>query len=340
MKIKTGRPFLVPAIGLGALCGVALCALLLITVGARPVVGQESSVARVWVKPPKPTKKPPKPTKLPPATPTLDLALPTLTLTLTLLPPLPTLELPTAMPTATATPTPTMTATATVTPTPTMTATATPTVIALPTLTPSATATSVNTPTATQTALPTPSVTALPSHTPTATPTLTAGQLQLTKIDLLANDADANNLVSPGDTLLYVIVASNPGSVAVEQLRLIDTLDANTSLVVGSVQTDVGTVRQGNNLGDSTVAIDLVTLPPGASATINLQAIVKAVLGVTHLQNQASATFLNPASDSSGQTVVLSDDPDTEAHLDTTMTPLNVNLPASAHRLFLPITVR
>lgn len=321
MKIKTGRHFLIPAIGLGALCSVALCALLTTTVGARPVVGEESSsVARVWVKPPKPTKRPPKPTKLPPATSTLDLALPTLTITLTLLPPVPTLELPTATPTATVTPTPT--------------------VIALPTLTPSATATSVNTPTATQTALPTPSMTAPPSHTPTATPTLTAGQLHLTKIDLLANDADANNVVSPGDTLLYVIVARNPGAVAVEQLQLIDTLDANTSLVVGSVQTDVGTVRQGNNPGDSTVAVDLVTLAPGAGATISLQAIVKAGLGVTHLQNQASATFLNPASDSSGQTVVISDDPDTEAHLDTTMTPLNANLSASAHRLFLPLTVR
>lgn len=339
MKIKTGRHFLIPAIGLGALCSVALCALLTTTVGARPVVGEESSsVARVWVKPPKPTKRPPKPTKLPPATSTLDLALPTLTITLTLLPPVPTLELPTVTPTATATPAPTMTATATATPT--MTATATPTLIALPTLTPSATATSVNTPTATQTALPTPSMTAPPSHTPTATPTLTAGQLQLTKIDLLANDADANNVVSPGDTLLYVIVARNPGAVAVEQLQLIDTLDANTSLVVGSVQTDVGTVRQGNNPGDSTVAVDLVTLAPGAGATISLQAIVKAGLGVTHLQNQASATFLNPASDSSGQTVVISDDPDTEAHLDTTMTPLNANLPASAYRLFLPLTVR
>lgn len=331
MKMKTGRHFLVPVIGLGVLCSVALCVSLTITVSAAPALGQESStVARVWVKPPKPTKKPPKPTKLPPATPTPDLVLPTLTLTL--LPPFPTLELPTA----TATETPTVTPTET----PTVTVTETPTVTALPTFTPSATFTSVNTPTPTQTALPTPSATATPSHTPTATATLVTGQLQLTKTDLLANDADANNLVSPGDTLLYVIVASNPGAVAVEQLQLMDTLDANTTLVVGSVQTNFGTVRQGNSPGDSTVAIDLVMLASGASATISLQAIIKAVPGAPYLQNQASATFANPANGPDGQTVVLSDDPDTEAHVDTTLTPLNANLPASAHRLFLPITVR
>lgn len=323
MKMKTGRHFLVPVIGLGVLCSVALCVSLTITVSAAPALGQESStVARVWVKPPKPTKKPPKPTKLPPATPTPDLVLPTLTLTL--LPPFPTLELPTATATAT----------------PTVTVTETPTVTALPTFTPSATFTSVNTPTPTQTALPTPSATATPSHTPTATATLVTRQLQLTKTDLLANDADANNLVSPGDSLLYVIVASNPGAVAVEQLQLMDTLDANTTLVVGSVQTNFGTVRQGNTPGDSTVAIDLVMLASGASATISLQAIIKAVPGAPYLQNQASATFANPANGPGGQTVVLSDDPDTEAPVDTTLTPLNANLPVSVHRLFLPITVR
>lgn len=129
-------------------------------------------------------------------------------------------------------------------------------------------------------------------------------------------------------------------SVLKSSSRLVDTLDANTTLVAGSVQTDLGMVRQGNNPGDEMVAVDLVALAPGARATVSLQATIHAGAGAAQLQNQAHAIFANPANSPSGQTVVRSDDPDTTAYADATITLLNAVLLEPAQQLFLPIAVR
>ena len=56
----------------------------------------------------------------------------------------------------------------------------------------------------------------------------------------------------------------------------------------------------------------------------------------TQVQNQAVATFANTVSGSSGQTVALSDDPDTQDLLDPTITPLNGNEPRPPTKLLLP----
>ena len=47
-----------------------------------------------------------------------------------------------------------------------------------------------------------------------------------------------------------------------------DILDANTPLVVGSVQTSAGTVTTGNTAGDTSVAVDVGTIP-GSGASVS-----------------------------------------------------------------------
>jgi uncharacterized repeat protein (TIGR01451 family) len=134
-----------------------------------------------------------------------------------------------------------------------------------------------------------------------------SAQLALTKTDFLFSDADQNNLISSGDRLLYVISLSNTGQLAAQQLHFADTLDANTTLLAGTVKTDQGLITQGNSPGDGRVILDLATLAPLARVTVSFQVSINAQVNDTQVQNQAIATFLNAGSGPSGQTAVISD---------------------------------
>lgn len=278
----------------------------------------------------------PQPTKTPTPLPPTNTPKPTKTLT-----PLP----PTNTPKVTKTPTPlpptntpqaTQTATSPI-PTDTPHATATP---VLPTDTPQAT----NTPTPLSTDTPTPTLTLTvpPDSTATPTPTATAlsVQLTLTKRDLLANDVDENNLISEGDILLYAVILINTGVIPAEDLHLVDTLDPNVTLRVGTVQSDLGTVIQGNTPGDTQVIVALDSLAPGARVTLSFQVSIKPEVNDTQVQNQVMTAFANPNAGSSGQMAVLSDDPDTTEALDVTITPLNGNQPYPNRKLFLPFVAQ
>ncbi len=184
--------------------------------------------------------------------------------------------------------------------------------------------------TTTPTAIPTASL------VPTPTPTVASAQLSITKTAFLFDDADSNHLVSPGDQLLYVITLSNIGNGPARQLHLIDTLDPNTTLVVGTVKTDQGQVSQGNSAGQPRVVVDIDAFAPGARATVSFQVRIQRQVNDTQVQNQAVATFVNPDDGLNGQTVGLSDDPDTPAALDATITPLNGHPPRPQPKVFLP----
>jgi uncharacterized repeat protein (TIGR01451 family) len=251
-------------------------------------------------------------TERPPGTPTNTALPPTLTPTDTPVPPTLT---PMNTPTTTNTPVP---------PTPTFTP-----------LPPPATKTPSHPPTNTATASPTNTATPTPSTTPTATAAI--ANLSLGKTAFLFQDADGDDAVSAGDTLLYELKLVNTGTGTAAQVRLTDQPDPNTRLITGSVKTIGGVIGQGNNPGDGQVLVDVSPLLAGAYAVVSFQVRVEPQAGVTHLQNQALATVIDPGGEPSGQAPLVSDDPATAQRDDPTVTPLAAPLPPSGSTLFLPL---
>ena len=70
--------------------------------------------------------------------------------------------------------------------------------------------------------------------------------IDASKTDSLLVDADGDGRVSLGDTLAYEVILVNRGNEAALDVRFTDLLtDVSLSLVVGSVQTDLGYRRHG-----------------------------------------------------------------------------------------------
>jgi len=204
--------------------------------------------------------------------------------------------------------------------------------------TPAPTASVTATPVGTQT--PTPTATFVPGTTPTPTATLAPGSAQLTvsNTDFLFTDADGDDTVSAGDTVLYALSIRNTGDGAAQQVRIEDEPDSNTALLIGSVRTSKGTVAEGNLAGDTRLVIVIDRLESGASATMSLQVTINQPTNAAELQNQARITF-TPNGNPGGQTTVMSDDPDTQTPLDATITPLGAPL-VQTEKLFLPLVRR
>jgi uncharacterized repeat protein (TIGR01451 family) len=242
---------------------------------------------------------------------------------------------PTSTPTATFTQTPTPTFT------PTNTQTAPPAETAMPIASSTETATATPTPIPTETAMPTATATAEPvdTATPLATDTpeptetaeapaaptpVPASHLQVTKVDYLWLDADANEEVSAGDTLFYEIKIVNDSPARVTDLRIQDIPDAATTLRSGTVKTDRGAVVTGNSGGDTQVVVEIGTLEGGEAVKLGLQVLIRSDSAVQQVENQAEVTFRMPASGRDELFFTLSDDPDTPAVLDATVTPLKI----------------
>ena len=211
------------------------------------------------------------------------------------------------------------------------------------------TATMTPQPPATQTAQPTATASATPTATPlpptvTPTPSATVGTpappaaLTLQKRDLLFVDADENGMVSPGDTLLYLITIHNDGRVPVGEIELEDQPDPATQLVADSVQSTHGTVELGNQPSDGRVVIAIGNLAPANTALISLRVQVAAAGEETALANQAILRYAG--SEPTGQQVLPSDDPDTQAVQDATITPLFNGAPVLIRMFYLPLISR
>jgi len=157
-------------------------------------------------------------------------------------------------------------------------------------------------------------------------------KLQATLRDTLFVDADQNNMVSVGDTLVYALALENPGLVEAGPLSLLVPLDANVTLVPQSVTTSLGEVAEGGD-GEQLVQVDLERLPTATTVQASFQVqITKATSQISH---QAVITFQSV----NGQQSVDSDDPDTTAANDATVTTVNSN-PVVSYRIFLPAVSR
>ena len=167
----------------------------------------------------------------------------------------------------------------------------------------------------------------LPDDDPTVTPITAAPVLEAEKRDVLFTDADGNGVPSPGDTLLYEVRIVNSGNGAATGVTFSDTPDPNTALVVGSVQTSQGTVTSGNTAGDSTVAVDVGTIPGGGSVDISFRVRIDNPLppGVTEVSNQGLVGS-NELPD------VPTDDPDTPPGGDETVTPVTATPNIEAYK--------
>lgn len=167
----------------------------------------------------------------------------------------------------------------------------------------------------------------------TITPVTLDPLLRITKLDFHFEDADNNDKVSSGDKILYSIKVVNVGNAATASVVLTDTPDANTTLVVGRVQSSRGAILSGNRNGDNRVKIEIGALAAGASAEINLLVALKPKLTAGQLANQATATYTR------GEQIrtAISDDPATVQAQDATVTPINRVIEDPILSLYLPL---
>lgn len=160
------------------------------------------------------------------------------------------------------------------------------------------------------------------SADPTETPVDAGPEISATKVDSLFVDGDFDGRVDAGDTVRYTVVVINSGDQDAASVVLTSSVDANTSLVVGSVTTSQGTVTTGNTAGDTNVAVDLGTvLNSGGSVTLTYDVTVDSPIpaGVTQISCQATVSGGNVPS-------TPTDDPDDPTAGDPTDTPLDLGL--------------
>ena len=133
----------------------------------------------------------------------------------------------------------------------------------------------------------------------------------------LIDDADGDTVPSPGDKLRYTLHIENQGKVPATLVELTNAPGSTAPLVVGTVTTSAGAIVAGNTVGDTAVGVDLGTMAAGAQVDVTFDVVIVAPLpiGVVQISSQSSVTGGNFAQ-------VFSDDPDTAAPSDPTVTPL------------------
>lgn len=154
---------------------------------------------------------------------------------------------------------------------------------------------------------------------PTVTPVRAEPVLAASKQVLLLTDQDANGFASPGDTLLYEVVIRNTGNAPASGLFYDDTVDANTTLVNGSVQSNQGAILSGNNPGEQLVRIEVGTLAAGGQVAITYRVTINNPLpaGVSQIVNQGVVK-------SNEMPDTRTDDPKQPGHEDPTIEPVGV----------------
>ncbi len=155
---------------------------------------------------------------------------------------------------------------------------------------------------------------------PTTTPIGSIPDVSATKLDVVQVDGDMDGNADAGDTLRYTVVVTNAGDMDGTTAMFSSSVDANTTLVVGTVTTSQGTVTTGNTGGDTSVAVDIGTLAgAGGSVTITFDVTVNAPIpaGVTQITCQGTVTGGNIPT-------TPTDDPDDPTTDDPTDTPLDL----------------
>jgi len=143
--------------------------------------------------------------------------------------------------------------------------------------------------------------------------------IEATKRDALEVDADDSGDFSPGDTIEYTVVITNSGSGTAQNVVFTDTVDPNTTLVCNLPTTP--TTGQGNITcpsGPDTFSVAVGDITAGGNVTITFQVIIDKPLsaGVTQASNQGLVSGSNFVTEPT-------DDPDTPAEDDPTITPIN-----------------
>jgi uncharacterized repeat protein (TIGR01451 family) len=176
---------------------------------------------------------------------------------------------------------------------------------------------------------------------PTRTQIVAKPQLEVTKQDLLWIDGDDDRQVTLDDLLLYQIKVVNSGNMAATGVVLKDSIDSNTKLENGSIQTSQGTVQQGNSSGDQELTIAIGSIPANGTVNIGFRVRIK-VNRNGQLSNQAAVSYAAPVLSGPQQDpiVMLSDDPDTPVANDATLTPLVRRTGLVSPTLYLPVINR
>lgn len=141
--------------------------------------------------------------------------------------------------------------------------------------------------------------------------------LEAIKSDAVAVD-DGDGVTGPGDVIEYTVtITHESGVLEVEDVVFSDPVPADTTLVPAAVTTTQGTVVSGNDPADSAVVVDVGTIFPGGAVTITFRVVIDDPLaaGVTEVSNQGTVA-------AAGLTDEPTDDPDTPADDDPTVTPL------------------
>ncbi len=143
--------------------------------------------------------------------------------------------------------------------------------------------------------------------------------LTATSTDLLV-DKDEDGEASPGDILQYTVLIENVDDAfdaVATGVAFRGALDLNTTLVVSSVTTTKGSVSSDQGEGDSNLWVDIGTLADGENVTITFEATINEPLpaGVTEVAHQG---FISTDT----LTNLPTDDPDTDAKNDSTVTPV------------------
>ncbi|MCB0319701.1 MAG: thrombospondin type 3 repeat-containing protein, partial [Bdellovibrionales bacterium] len=108
--------------------------------------------------------------------------------------------------------------------------------------------------------------------------------VSVTKTASLIVDGGNNGKADAGDKIRYTVRVNNQSSTSVSGMIFDDTLDTNTSLVVGSVTTSKGTVSLGNGTGHTSVRVNIGTANGGSTVTITFDATVKPASSGSTLQ--------------------------------------------------------
>ncbi|MEZ6152110.1 MAG: hypothetical protein R3C09_18565 [Pirellulaceae bacterium] len=143
-----------------------------------------------------------------------------------------------------------------------------------------------------------------------------------TMTDTLSVDVNNDGKVNPGDTLKYTTTLSVGSEADADGVLYTQTIDANSTIVPGSVSTSQGTVFTGSNGGNS-LNIGLGTIPAGSVVSIAYSVRVRDPLSanVTQISNQGTFSGDNFSN-------LLTDDPSQAGASDPTTTPIDTGTAA------------